>query len=64
LFDVSVFLECDLKVVEDRLIKRHLRAGIAANEDEAKERVHSNDYLNSLDILKRRLDATFVLRSE
>jgi pantothenate kinase len=53
LFNVKIFVKCDLAVTQQRLIKRHLAAGISKSEEEAKERVSSNDYLNSLLIIEQ-----------
>lgn len=51
LFDLRVFVDCDLDVATERLTLRHVECGISSNEAEARHRALTNDRLNSLDIL-------------
>ena len=51
LFDLRVFLDCDLDEATDRLTLRHVATGISQNADEARHRALTNDRLNSLEIL-------------
>jgi pantothenate kinase len=51
LFDLKVFLDCELAVAMDRLVARHLACGLATTEDEARDRVENNDRRNALAIL-------------
>jgi pantothenate kinase len=51
LFDLRVFLDCDLDVATDRLTRRHVACGISHTEEEARHRALTNDRLNSLEIL-------------
>ena len=51
LFDVTIFLDCDLNEAMSRVQQRHLRSGIAATIEEATKRVKENDLLNAQLIL-------------
>jgi pantothenate kinase len=51
LFDLTVFLDCELEVAMDRVAARHLACGLAATEDEARRRADTNDRRNALTIL-------------
>jgi len=51
LFDLTVFLDCDLDVATERLWPRHLAAGIAATPEAARHRAETNDWWNAEDIL-------------
>lgn len=51
LFDLRVFLDCDLDVAVERLTLRHVASGISNTEEEARHRAMTNDRLNSLEIL-------------
>jgi pantothenate kinase len=51
LFDVTIFLDCDLHEAMSRVQQRHLRSGIVATKEEAAERVKENDLLNARLIL-------------
>jgi pantothenate kinase len=51
LFDLTVFVDCDLEVAMDRVAARHLACGLAATEDEARRRADTNDRRNALTIL-------------
>ena len=51
LFDLRVFLDCDLDVATQRLTLRHLACGISHSEEEARHRAMTNDRLNSVEIL-------------
>ncbi len=51
LFDLRVFLDCDLDTAADRLTLRHLECGISHSEAEARHRALTNDRVNSLEIL-------------
>lgn len=56
LLDELWFIRVDFDVARRRLRDRHLRAGIAADLDDADRRVRDNDLVNARDILARRLD--------
>ncbi|MDB5338343.1 MAG: putative pantothenate kinase, (phosphoribulokinase/uridine kinase family protein) [Planctomycetaceae bacterium] len=51
LFDLRVFLDCDLDVAVERLTLRHVACGISQNEADARHRALTNDRLNSIAIL-------------
>ena len=51
LFDLRVFVDCDLETAIERLIKRHVASGICATPEEARERALNSDRLNALQIL-------------
>ena len=60
--DECWFVEVEEDVAARRLVKRHVAAGIAANEDEAMERVRNNDLVNGREIRENRsnIDETVV----
>ena len=51
LFDLRVFLDCDLDMATERLTLRHVECGISQTEEEAHHRALTNDRVNSLEIL-------------
>lgn len=51
--DETWFVETDSSIVRDRLIRRHLNAGIATNEAEAIERAEGSDLQNAEYIKER-----------
>lgn len=51
LFDLRVFLDCDLDTATDRLTRRHVATGISLTTEEARHRALTNDRVNSLEIL-------------
>jgi pantothenate kinase len=51
LFDLRVFLDCDLDTAMERVALRHLACGISQTEEEARYRASTNDRLNALEIL-------------
>ena len=51
LFDVRVFLDCDLDTTVERLTWRHVETGLAADESSARTRAIENDRVNSVAIL-------------
>lgn len=56
LMDELWFVEVDFEVAKKRLIKRHVKAGIASDEAEAEKRVLENDLVNGKEIVDYRLD--------
>jgi pantothenate kinase len=50
-FDFKVFIDCPLNVANDRLVKRHVKAGLSNTPQEAQLRVNLNDLPNSRLIL-------------
>ncbi|TVY43309.1 putative uridine kinase [Lachnellula subtilissima] len=49
------FVEVDFDTAGKRLVPRHVKAGIAPNEEEAWKRVRENDLVNGLEIVESRL---------
>lgn len=64
LMDELWFVEVDEKVARDRLIKRHIVAGLANNESEAALRADNNDLVNGKEIIKGRLSVHEVIVSK
>ena len=63
LMDELWFVEVDFEVARGRLVRRHLAAGIAADEEEAQRRVTENDLVNGREIVEGRLDVQEVIVS-
>ncbi len=51
LFDLTVFLDCELDVATEWLWPRHLAAGLADSPEAARHRAETNDRRNAEDIL-------------
>ena len=56
LMDEIWWVEVDERAAKDRLIRRHVKAGIAKDEEEAGRRVDENDLVNGKQIRERRVD--------
>ncbi|KAL4937965.1 hypothetical protein BDV06DRAFT_202005 [Aspergillus oleicola] len=63
LMDELWFVEVDFDTARQRLIKRHVKAGIAADEKEAEKRANENDLVNGREIVDCRLDVQEVITS-
>ncbi|KAL5342518.1 P-loop containing nucleoside triphosphate hydrolase protein [Aspergillus crustosus] len=63
LMDELWFVDVDFDTARQRLIKRHIKAGIASNEVEAEKRANENDLVNGKEIVDFRLDVQEVVRS-
>lgn len=61
LLDELWFLEVDREVARSRLVKRHVASGICPDEEAARHRISSTDFLNADDILENRLPVDEVL---
>lgn len=57
------FVDVDMDVARRRLIHRHVKAGIAANEEEATKRADENDLVNGREIVGNRLEVSEVVVS-
>ena len=57
------FVEVDFGVARKRLVKRHVEAGIAADEEEAGRRADENDLVNGREIVEGRLEVQEVVVS-
>ncbi|RAL05761.1 kinase-related protein [Aspergillus ibericus CBS 121593] len=63
LMDELWFVEVEFEVARKRLVRRHLRAGIAGDEGEAERRVQENDLVNGREIVEGRLGVQEVVVS-
>lgn len=64
LMDELWFVDVDFQVARKRLIHRHVKAGIAPNEEEAAKRADENDLVNGQEIIDSRLDVHEVVKSK
>ena len=64
LMDERWFVDVDFTVARNRLIHRHVKAGIAANEEEAGKRADENDLVNGQEIVDHRLDVHELVKSQ
>ena len=63
MMDELWFVEVDEDVARQRLTKRHVASGIAANEEEGRRRADENDLVNGHEIIRGRLPVTEVIYS-
>lgn len=63
LMDELWFVDVDFEVARKRLIKRHVKAGIAKDEEEADRRARENDLVNGREIVDNRLVVQEVVSS-
>ncbi|KAF2127327.1 P-loop containing nucleoside triphosphate hydrolase protein [Dothidotthia symphoricarpi CBS 119687] len=63
LMDELWFVDVDFKVARKRLVYRHVKAGIAKNEEEAGKRADENDLVNGQEIVDNRLDVHELIKS-
>lgn len=63
MMDELWFVDVDFEVARKRLIRRHVRAGIAQNEEEAARRADENDLVNGREIIDSRLDVHELIQS-
>ncbi|KAI9706254.1 MAG: hypothetical protein M1820_004829 [Bogoriella megaspora] len=63
MMDELWFVEVDFGIARDRLVKRHVKAGIAADEKDAAKRADENDLVNGKEIVEGRLDVHEVIVS-
>ena len=63
LMDELWFVEVPFEVARSRLVRRHVEAGIARDEEEAQRRVMENDLVNGKEIVDGRLDVQEVIVS-
>ncbi|KAH7094555.1 P-loop containing nucleoside triphosphate hydrolase protein [Paraphoma chrysanthemicola] len=64
MMDERWFVDVDFEVARKRLIYRHVKAGIAANEEEAGKRADDNDLVNGREIIDHRLDVHELVKSQ
>ena len=63
LMDELWFVDVEEDVARQRLVKRHVASGIAANEEEGRKRADENDLVNGKEIIDGRLDVHEVVYS-
>ena len=63
LMDELWFVEVEEEVARRRLVERHVKAGIARDEEEAGRRADENDLVNGREIVEGRLDVHEVVVS-
>lgn len=63
MMDELWFVEVEEDVARQRLTKRHVASGIAANEEEGRRRADENDLVNGHEIIQGRLPVTEVVYS-
>lgn len=64
LMDELWFVDVDFQVARKRLIYRHVKAGIAKDEEEAAKRADENDLVNGQEIIDSRLEVDEVVESK
>jgi len=63
LMDELWFVDVGFETARERLVRRHVKAGIARDEEQAHRRVTENDLVNGKDIVDGRLDVQEVIVS-
>lgn len=63
LMDELWFVDVDFDTARRRLVRRHVKAGIASTEEEAEKRVAENDLVNGKEIVDGRLDVHELITS-
>ncbi|RFU27929.1 Uridine kinase, partial [Scytalidium lignicola] len=64
LMDEIWFVEVDFETAKNRLIPRHIKAGIAENEEAAEKRARENDLVNGEQIVNSRLEVHEIIISK
>src|SRR5205807_1884564 len=64
LMDELWFIEVDREIARSRLIIRHVASGIVPDEEAARHRISSTDFLNADDILENRLVTQEIIRGD
>lgn len=64
MMDELWFVQVDFEIARQRLVKRHIKAGIARDEMDANNRVTDNDLANGKEIVHDRLDVQEVVISK
>ena len=57
------FVDVDFDIARQRLVRRHIRAGIAKDDADANKRVTENDLVNGMEIVSDRLSVQEVVIS-
>ncbi|KAI9923962.1 hypothetical protein MW887_007420 [Aspergillus wentii] len=63
LMDELWFVDVDFEIARKRLIRRHVQAGIAKDEEEADKRARENDLVNGREIVDFRMDVQEIVSS-
>ena len=63
LMDEVWFVDVGFDVARRRLVKRHVAAGIAADEEEAGRRADENDLVNGREIVENRVEVCEIIKS-
>lgn len=63
MMDELWFVDVDFETARKRLLRRHVQAGIAQNEEEADKRARENDLVNGREIVDYRLDVQEIITS-
>lgn len=63
LMDELWFVEVDFDVARNRLIHRHVKSGVAENEELAGKRADENDLVNGKEIVDNKLDVHEIIHS-
>ncbi|KAF2013761.1 P-loop containing nucleoside triphosphate hydrolase protein [Aaosphaeria arxii CBS 175.79] len=63
LMDELWFVDVDFDVARDRLVHRHVKAGIAKDKEEAGKRADENDLVNGKEIVEGRLKVDEMVKS-
>lgn len=64
MMDELWFVQVDESVARERLVKRHVAAGLASNEEEAGKRADENDLVNGKEITQGKLHVHEVITSK
>jgi pantothenate kinase len=64
LMDELWFVDVDFAVARKRLVHRHVKAGIAKDEEEAARRADENDLVNGKEIVEGRLEVQEIIQSK
>ena len=64
MMDELWFVEVGFERARERLVSRHVKAGIARDEEEANKRVTENDLVNGKEIVEERMDVHEVVSSK
>uniref|UniRef100_A0A914YZQ1 Phosphoribulokinase/uridine kinase domain-containing protein n=1 Tax=Panagrolaimus superbus TaxID=310955 RepID=A0A914YZQ1_9BILA len=63
-FDQKWLITADWEIIKDRLIQRHLKAGICSNYDEALARANENDIPNGHYIIENSVKPDFIFKGD
>lgn len=64
MMDELWFVDVPEQVAKERLIRRHVKSGIASNEEEAAKRAEENDLVNGKEIIEARMEVHEMVYSK